>query len=90
LRESILTARTSAASARRRHCSGGRPAARKEPTKLFDDIQISETTGSDERFIPPGATHRLYGRRDARRHGQEGKIRFGGAHFRRDIAAKVF
>ena len=39
--------------------------------------------------FPPGGTRRLYGRRDARRHGQKEKIDFDGAQFRCDIAAKA-
>ena len=68
---------------------GERPATRKEPAKLFDNIQIFETAGSDERFFPPGGTPRLYGRRDARRHEQEGRIRLDGAQLRRDSAEKA-
>ena len=52
--------------------------------------EFSSMVGVGERFLRragrPGST----AGEDARRHGQEGKIRFGGAHFRRDIAAKVF
>ncbi|MGA2855197.1 MAG: hypothetical protein ABSE90_13865, partial [Verrucomicrobiota bacterium] len=57
---------------------GARPAARKEPTKLFDNVQIFETPGSDGRFVPPGWKPGSTAGEDARRHRQKEKI-----HFRR-------